>query len=198
MSLKESNEITVKIKGKIEHLYSTLKEQNYKIVDRFHMDDTYFIPKDINLSSMTEREILAKAILIRKITRENSVKITKCITFKIKEFDNNGDILRQEAINCDVVSIEDAKRLLSAVGYLEIMNIKENDIVYKKGEVSFAIKDIENGDNLIEIETEDKDGLRTIEELKETINKLNIPIEKDNYFVKKAEIELSRILKRQD
>jgi len=198
MSLKESNEITVKIKGKIEDLYSTLEEQNYTIKEKFNMDDSYFVPKDLKLDEMTEREILAKAILIRKITRENGIKITKCITFKIKEFNSNGDILRQEAINCDVVSIEDAKRLLSAIGYFEIMNIKENDIVYKKGEVSFAIKDIENGDNLIEIETEDKDGFRTIEELKETINKLNIPIEKDNYFVKKAEIELRKILKRQD
>ena len=36
---------------------------------------------------MTEREILAKAVLIRNITRQDGTK-GKCITFKTKEFDD--------------------------------------------------------------------------------------------------------------
>ena len=35
------------------------------------------------------------------------------------------------------------------------MNIKEDDIVYEKDGFELAIKDIKNGDNLIEIETEE-------------------------------------------
>ena len=41
------------------------------------------------------------------------------------------------------------------------MNIKENDIVYEKNGFELAVKDIENGDNLIEIE--EKDELDTTE-----------------------------------
>ena len=72
------------------------------------------------------------------------------------------------------------------------MNIKENDIVYEKNGFELAIKDIENSDNLIEIE--EKDELDTTEKLIQKVNEIGIPIYTDNYFVKKAEIELDKIL----
>ena len=125
-----------------------------------------------------------------------SIKESNEITFKIKEIDDKGNILKQEALNCEVINTGDAKKLLRAIGFKEIMNIKENDVVYEKDKIPLAIKDIINGDNLIEIETEDRDGFRTIEELKETVNGLDIPIETDNYFVKKAEIELIKVLNK--
>ena len=194
MSIKESNEITVKIKGNIEDLYKVLEERNYEIVDKFYMDDSYYIPENLEIDKMTTREILAKAVIVRNIKNEMYDRYDKKITFKIKEIDDKGSILKQEALNCEVVNTDDAKKLLRAIGFREIMNIKENDVVYEKDKIPLAIKDIINGDNLIEIETEDRDGFRTIEELKETVNGLDIPIETDNYFVKKAEIELSKVL----
>ena len=77
---------------------------------------------------------------------------TKLITFKIKNFDESGNILNQEAVNCNILEIEDTKKLLKAIGYKEIMNIEEDDVVYEKDGFQLAIKDIKNGDNLIEIE----------------------------------------------
>ena len=195
MSLKESNEITVKTKGEIEDLYRILEEREYKIIDEFYMDDSYFIPNNIEIEKMSTRWILSKAVLVRDIV--SKMKDTKKkITFKIKEIDEKGNILKQNAISCDIFNIEDAKNLLKAIGYKEIMNIKESDLVYEKDGIPLAIKNIINGDNLIEIETDDRDGFRTIQELKETVNKLDIPIETNDYFVKKAEIELDKILKR--
>lgn len=67
---------------------------------------------------------------------------TKLITFKIKKFDESGNTLNQEAVNCDILEIEDAKKLLKAIGYKEIMNIKENDVEYEKDGFQLAIKDI--------------------------------------------------------
>ena len=198
MSLKESNEITVKIKGSIDDLYRILEDRNYKIIDKFNMDDYYFIPECLEIEKMSTREILTKAILVRNIYDEINKKYAKIITFKIKKFDNKGNILKQEAIDCNIFNTEDAKKLLKAIGYREIMNIKEKDIVYEKDGVPLAIKDISNGDNLIEIETLDRDGFRTIEELKEKIISLDIPIETNNYFVKKAEIELDKVLDRKN
>ena len=52
------------------------------------------------------------------------------------------NILNQEAVNCDILEIEDAKKLLKAIGYKEIMNIKEDDVVYEKDGFQLAIKDI--------------------------------------------------------
>ncbi len=194
MSLKENNEITLKIKCELNEFYEIMKKKGFKVIDKFRLDDTYFIPKDLKLNKTNIRYILSKAVLVRDITDEISDEKTKLITFKIKEFDENGKILNQESVNCKIYDIEDAKKLLKAIGYKEIMNIIEDDVVYEKEGFEIAVKDIKNGDNLIEIETTDNDELDTIEKLIKKVNELEIPIYTDNYFVKKAEVELEKII----
>lgn len=196
MGLKENNEITVKIKCNLDELYNILEKKDFKKVDKFSMDDAYFVPNEIDLDKINSRQILMQAILVRDITGKISNRRTKKMTFKIKNFDEYGNILSQSAVNCDILNTDDAKKLLNAIGYQEIMNIKENDIVYEKDGLQLAIKDIENGDNLIEIETTESADLNTIEKLIKKINEIEIPIYTDNYFVKKAEIELDKILRR--
>lgn len=196
MGLKDSNEITVKIKCELDEFYKIIEEKGFKIVDKFSMNDTYFIPEELNLDKMKAREILSKAVLVRDIRGKMSNRITKMITFKIKNIDESGNIINQESVNCDIIETEDAKKLLKAIGYKEIMNIKEDDIVYEKDSFQLAIKDIKDGDNLIEIETEENNDLDTIEKLIQKVNEMRIPIYTDNYFVKKAEIELEKVLNR--
>lgn len=191
MSINTGNEITVKIDGGLENLYKILEEKGLKITNKFSIDDTYFVPETLNLEQMKTREILSKAILVRKFIGKRT---TQKITFKIKKFSENGNILSQEVVNCDVLEIEDAKQLLKAIGYREIMNIKEDDEEYEKDGFQLIVKDIKNGDNLIEVET--NNSYDTVEKLIQKINELEIPIYKDNYFVKKAEIELDKILGR--
>lgn len=192
MSLKENNEITLKIKCELNEFYEIMKKKGFKVIDKFRLDDTYFIPKDLKLNKTNIRYILSKAVLVRDITDEISDEKTKLITFKIKEFDENGKILNQESVNCKIYDIEDAKKLLKAIGYKEIMNIIEDDVVYEKEGFEIAVKDIKNGDKLIEIETTDNEELDTIEKLIKKVNELEIPIYTDNYFVKKAEVELEK------
>lgn len=194
MSLKENNEITLKIKCELNEFYEIMKKKGFKVIDKFGLDDTYFIPKDLKLNKTNIRYILSKAVLVRDITDEISDEKTKLITFKIKEFDENGKILNQESVNCKIYDIEDAKKLLKAIGYKEIMNIIEDDVVYEKEGFEIAVKDIKNGDKLIEIETTDNEELDTIEKLIKKVNELEIPIYTDNYFVKKAEVELEKII----
>ena len=77
------------------------------------------------------------------------------------------------------------------------MNIIESDIVYGKEDFEIAIKDIKNGENLIEVETvSNNDNIDTIEKLKTQIINLQIPVDISNFFVKKAEIELDKIIRR--
>lgn len=76
------------------------------------------------------------------------------------------------------------------------MNIKENDEIYSKNGFELAIKNIEKGDILIEVETEENTDWDTIDKIKNIILKINIPIKKDEYFIKKAEVELNKILHR--
>jgi methyltransferase type 12 len=196
MSLKESNEITLKIKCELNEFYKIIEEKGFKIIDEFSMDDTYFVPKEVDLDKTDIRDTLSKALLVRDIIGKMSNKRKKLITFKIKNFDKAGNILNQESINCNILEIEDAKKLLKVIGYKEIMNIKENDVVYEKDGFQLAVKNIKDGDNLIEIETEENDEIDTIEKLIQKVNKMGIPVYTDDYFVKKAEIELEKILRK--
>ncbi len=76
------------------------------------------------------------------------------------------------------------------------MNIKENDIIYYKNNFELALKFIENGDFLVEIETEEDTEWNTIDKIIKILEKLELPIEKNNYFIKKAENTLNKLLKR--
>lgn len=194
MAIKEENEITVKVMCTKNELIKHLADNGFKKCREFTLDDYYFIPKDLDLEKMTTREIISKAVIIRYIVNEENV--VQKITFKIKDIVDNGDIINQQAISCDIYKIEDAKKLFKAIGYNEIMNIKEDDVTYSKDGFELAIKDIKNGDILIEIETESNTEWDTIEKIKARISEINLPIEQEKYFIKKAEVELDKILKR--
>ncbi len=192
MSVKEENEITIKITCSNEQLIKHLTDKGFCEGRKFTLDDYYLIPKDLKLDDLTTRDILSKALIIRYIVDDG--KIIQKITFKKKDINGNGEILSQKAINCDVLDYKAGINLFNELGYYQIMNIKESDIIYYKDKLELAIKFIENSNTLIEIETDD--NFKTIVELKQLVTELEIPIEKGNYFVKKAEDELNKILKR--
>ena len=192
MSVKEENEITIKITCSNEQLIKHLTDKGFCEGRKFTLDDYYLIPKDLKLDDLTTRDILSKAVIIRYIVDDG--KIIQKITFKKKDINGNGEILSQKAINCDVLDYKAGINLFNELGYYQIMKIKESDIIYYKDKLELAIKFIENSNTLIEIETDD--NFKTIVELKQLVTELEIPIEKGNYFVKKAENELNKILKR--
>lgn len=192
MSVKEANEITIKITCSNNELIKLLTSNGFTEGRKFTLDDYYLIPKDLDIEHLTTREILSKAIIVRYIVNNN--KITQKLTFKKKNINENGEIISQKAINCDILDIKDGINLFNEIGYYEIMNIKESDVIYYKDKIKLALKFIENNNTLIEIETDD--NFDTVDKLKELVMKLEIPIEKDNYFVKKAEDALNKILNR--
>lgn len=196
MAVEKGNEITLKIECKLEKFYKIIEKKGFKGIEKFSLDDTYFIRKDLEIEKMSTREILANAVLVRIVDRMPQ-KIVKNITFKRKEYDEKGNITYQDKVECDIINEEDAKKLLSSIGYKEIMRIKEDDLVYMKDNFQFSVKNIENGDKLIEIEEEyNKEGFDSIESLKQTIIKYELPVDINNLFIKKAEVELNKILNR--
>lgn len=195
-----SNEITVRLICSMNEMCSILENKGFKIVDKYSLDDTYYISKELDETKLSPREVLNHYILVRKITQyrglnfKDSYNIIK-ITYKNKNFSSDGEILSQDKVDCEITEIEDGKKFLKALGYKAIMDIKENSIVYGKDEIKIAIKDVENDDNLIEIETiENNDKYDTTEKLKLMIRELNIPIDESDFFVKKAENKLKKIL----
>ena len=192
MSIKEENEITIKVACSNDELIKHLINKGFNEGRKFTLDDYYLIPKDINMNQLSTREILAKAIIIRYIVDDG--EIIQKITFKKKNINSDGEIISQKATNCDVLDYKSAIDLFYELGYYQIMNIKESDVIYFKDELELTIKFIENGNTLIEIET--NENFETVDKLKKLVKELEIPIENNNYFVKKAEDELNKLLNR--
>ena len=190
MSVEKNNEITVKVNKDFDEVIKILINSEFKITDEFSCEDTYFVPKEIDINKMPIRDIIKNAVIIRSVRKD------KVLVFKKKEIDKDGNIISQEKIECDILNIEDAKKFIKAIGYKEIMEIAEDDVCYSKNGLVLILKNIRNGDNLIEVETKEKEGLKTIEDLKKKILELNLPIDTSNFFVKKAEIELEKAIKR--
>ena len=194
MPIKQENEITIRILCSKEELIKHLEEKGLKKGRKFRLNDHYLIPKTLKKEELTVREILSKAVIIRNI--DNDGKKVNKITFKKKNINEKGEIVSQTATSCEVFDYTEGIRLFEELGYYEIMNIIEEDIIYYNDKIELAIKDIYNGDLLIETET--NENIKKIEELKEIIESLEISFEKENYFVKKAEERLDKILKEKE
>ena len=195
-----SNEITLRLKCNITELCDILERKGFSIIDKYYLEDIFYIDKNMDINTHTPREILTKYILIRNITQfkpndfiENYNEVI--LTFKEKNIAEDGTIINQKKENCKINEIKEGKDFLKAIGYRELMTIKEKSMEYEKNGLQITVKDVENGDKLIEIETViGNTELDTIDKLKQKINELELPIYTDDYFVKKAEIELEKVL----
>lgn len=195
-----SNEITVSINCSLQEIYNLLENKGFSIVDKYNMEDIYYIQKDIDIKKQSIKETLKSYVLIRKVTQfipdnfVDSYNVNKLI-FKSKEIASDGSIIRQDKKDCIIKYIYEGIEFIEALGYKELMTIKEKAIVYGKDDLQLDIKDVENSENLIEIETkENNKKLDTIDKLKNIVRELHIPIKANNYFVKKAEIELKKLI----
>lgn len=190
------NEITLKLKCSVAEIKEILKNKNFNIESSYILDDTYYVLQDVDISILPIREILNKAILLRNIEEQfadMTVKQNTKLTYKQKEFAKNGDIINQSKVECEVTDIQDARKFIETIGYKKLMNIKENGTIFTNGELEIDVKDIINGDKLIEVELSEK--FNAVDRLKEELNRLQLPIDTTNYFVKKAEVELEKLLK---
>lgn len=191
--MKYENEITVQVTCNYEELHSLLIKQGFKIIEKYTIIDEYLISKDYDLRNKNYLDILKECVIVRYI--ENTLKE---LLYKYKEYNNNGDILKQAKVSCKVNDIKEASNFMKTIGYKELIHIQNNSVVYTNDKIEFAVQLV--NDKYIFIELEDKSEYlnktySSIEEMKEEINLYNLPIVKDKYFAKKAAIILEDKLK---
>lgn len=191
--MKFEKEITVEVSCNIEELLKILKENDFELKEVYDVNDIYMIDKKYK-NIEDKLELLKHAILIRDIIEEN--KETKQITYKYKEYDENGNIIKQGKTNCKINSIEEAVNLFNALGYEKLININDHLLVYANKDDEFVIECVNNKHIYIEIEDKcnyiDK-CYKSDEEMKDVINKYNLPLKQNNYYAKKALDELNEI-----
>lgn len=188
----EENEITVKANCSLDRLKSFLLNNGFKELENYYFTDIFLIPGEINIYEENTRDILKKAILLREANGITTNKNSKKMVFKKKEINEKDEIISQTSIKCSIDSIEEAKRIFYAVGFKELMKINELHISFIKDNFKIIVKkNIDN--NYILIEAETNKYYKTIDELKNRIKEIKDCINLNNFFVKKAEIELQRI-----
>lgn len=192
-----NNELTLKINDSMEQFRNKLESKGYKEIEHFILYDSFLIPSELDINKLSIREIISKSLIIRKVEDITHNEIRKDVSFKIKKFDSNGDIIEQKSTRMKVTNCKEAENFFTVIGYKKIMNITEEDFGYEKEGIVLTTKDIKNGDKLIEIETQEgNENCDTIEKLRNWLSSENLNLDFSNYFVKKAEIELNKVLKR--
>ena len=164
--MKDNNEITLKIIGKMEDFKKNLIEKGYETSGNFILYDVYMIPKNLDIQRMTIRDIISKSIIIRKVDDFYNNEIRNDVVYKTKEYDENGDIISQNSIRMRIMDPNDGIKLFESIGYKKLMIITEEDFVYSNGDISIATKNIKDGDNLIEVEARFNTKYSTLDELK--------------------------------
>lgn len=193
MQRKDLIEITFKVPYSKEKIVTILKEHGFNCVGNYRLDDYYMIPSDLDIQNSSPREIVAKSVIVRHIEHSDG-RDENYITTKEKIINDKDEIVFQRITNFETYNIEDAKILLETLGYMEIINIKENGESYGNEELDIAIKDVEGLGIIIEIENNGQ--YKNIDELKELVERLEFPVENNDFFVKKAEKLLIKKIER--
>ena len=190
--MKMETEITVMVKSNYETLKEALEKNGFTIKEEYDLNDDYMISNDIDLSKLQKLEILQKCILVRHV-----VNYEKELLYKYKKFASNGDIIEQGKVECPVYDIEKAIKFMEAINYKTLFKIRDRCIVYANKETELVVQLVNNKYIFIEMESECNHierSYNSIKELKDDLNRYNLPIDNSNYFVKKAELMLDEIL----
>jgi len=185
------DEITVELNASLEYI-----KNNYKVINEYDINDIYIVDKNIDLNE-DYLKILSKCVLIRDIIKKDKPK--KTITYKYKKYNDKMKLEKQGSIDCLIDSIENAKMLFEAINFKELIHLNDHLIVYTNGKDEFALQIVNNKHIYIEIESECKitgNIYNSIDEMKNVIKKLNIPLMNDNYFVRKALNEMVETLNK--
>lgn len=185
-------EICVKYLGTKEEIFVDLKNKGFKLLEEFKVVDTYMINKNLDIHNISTLDYLSKCVMIRDF-----IGIKKYLQCKFKEFDKNGDILKQGKVKCPITDIHSGMEFLQALNYIPLFNIVNNNYIYTNGINELYVQDIEDQGIYIEMEQEnlELDNLNgnTIDEMKEILKSYNFNIDTSNFFVKKAEEAIRKL-----
>ena len=187
--MKYENEITVEVDTDLDSLIKLLESNDLVLKEVYDLNDIYMINKnDIEDNYLS---MLNKCVLIRHIIEKSEER--KMLTYKHKEYNDAMEIVKQGKIKCLIDDIDSAKQLFEGLGFEELIKINDHMMVYANDTDEFVIQNVNNKHIYIEVEDKchyAKRFYQSIDEMKEVIKKYSIPIKNNDYFVKKAEIEL--------
>ena len=187
--MNNENEITVEVDTSLDELIKILKSKGFKQREEFDYNDIYLINKNDREDDYLS--MLNKCIIIRNIIEKK--KDTKFLVYKHKEYNDNKEIIKQEQVKVKIDNIDNSKLLFEQLGFEELIRINDHMYVFATDKDEFVVQNVNNKHIYIEIEDECRYANRfynSIDEMKSVIIDNSIPFKNNDFFVKKAEIEL--------
>ena len=181
--MKYEDEITVMVYDGVEELIDKIIGRGFKKIDDYMLHDRYMVYKDIEVNLGNDKEILkilSKCVLIRSIDDRKHY-----ITYKYKEYDDDGNITKQGKCDCRIENASSGVEIVKCLGYdRELIRIDDHIVVYEKDGLELAIEYVNDKYLFIEVEANLK--YDTVDKLKDAIQEVGIEYDKSNYFQKKA------------
>lgn len=191
--MKFEKEITVRVNCDYNSIHNDLIKKGFKLLETFNMHDYYMKKIDLNIKEMKTDDIIKSCILVRRLPRYGN-----SLLYKYKEYDKKGNIIKDGKVECKIFDVDDALKFMNAIKYETLFEIDDNIYVYTNGIFEFAIQYVNNKYLFIELEEKGHNTnkrFRNIDEMKSTLDSLNLDYDKSNYFVKKAAIILEETRK---
>ncbi|MBQ1550562.1 MAG: hypothetical protein IIZ67_00530 [Bacilli bacterium] len=193
--MNNENEITVEVDTSLDELIKILKSKGFKLKEEFDYNDIYLINKNDRENNYLS--MLNKCIIVRNIIEKK--KDTKFLVYKHKEYNDNKEIIKQEQVKVEIDNIDNSKLLFEQLGFEELIRINDHMLVFATDKDEFVVQNVNNKHIYIEIEDECRYANRfynSIDEMKSVIVDNSIPFKNNDFFVKKAEIELKETSER--
>ena len=193
--MNNENEITVEVDTSLDELIKILKSKGFKLKEEFDYNDIYLINKNDRENNYLS--MLNKCIIVRNIIEKK--KDTKFLVYKHKEYNDNKEIIKQEQVKVEIDNIDNSKLLFEQLGFEELIRINDHMLVFATDKDEFVVQNVNNKHIYIEIEDECRYANRfynSIDEMKSVIVDNSIPFKNNDFFVKKAEIELNETSER--
>ncbi|MBQ8206648.1 MAG: hypothetical protein IJZ77_06470 [Bacilli bacterium] len=175
------NEITVMINCDRNKLINDLLSQGFKKKDNYFCYDTYMLKNNIDKSNMNILDILKECVIVRNIGNFKHL-----LTYKIKEYDKDNNIINQKKINLKIDDYKDGINFLKVIGYSLFINIYDEILVYEKDSFEICIQYVNDKYLMIEIEVNEK--YKSVDEIINKLKMIDIDYDDSNYYVKKAEL----------
>ena len=182
--MEEEREITILIDCTKEELLNIFQKNNYNYLGTAKYYDIYMTNNNIDVTD--ELDLLKRCVILRQmiIDGEESYQIL----YKNKSINKSGEITSQKNIKINIDSIENSRMLFEKIGFHTLIEIEDNIEVYSNGKYELAVQHVNN--KHIYIELEDHNQFSSIKEMKKVLIDLAIPIKNNDFFAKKALIEL--------
>lgn len=185
--MEEEVEITAEVNVGLNDLLKIMKDNGFVLKEEYDLNDIYLIKNDDK--SENYLHMLNKCVLIRSIIFPDHEYFL--VTYKYKEYTRDNDIKNQTKISCKIENPKEMSLIFERLGFEELIKINDHLLVFYNNTDEIAIQYVNNKHLYIEIEKESETHTySSLKQMKDFFKKYNIPIKNDNYFAKKAEVEL--------